>query len=103
MPQAKRRSRDALARARVLQVDSLATEVRSQRFSSSWPLPPSVATSLDRLGYNAAFEAATARPADANGGGVLSQLSDGVLSRPSQMQESLSMALLQLENPQLYG
>ena len=57
----------------------------------------------DRLGYNAAFEAVTAAPADADGAGALSQLSDGVLSRPAQMQEALNVCLLQLRNPQLYG
>ena len=71
--------------------------------SSSWPLPPRVALELDRLGYNAAFEAVTAAPADADGAGALSQLSDGVLSRPAQMQEALNVCLLQLRNPQLYG
>eukprot|EP00928_Gymnodinium_smaydae_P034753 TRINITY_DN24563_c0_g1_i1.p1 TRINITY_DN24563_c0_g1~~TRINITY_DN24563_c0_g1_i1.p1 ORF type:complete len:180 (+),score=40.64 TRINITY_DN24563_c0_g1_i1:49-588(+) len=70
--------------------------------SSMFPLPPKVAASLATKGYNQSFEDIGV-PADENGAGVLSQMSDGVLSRPKQMKESILMALLQLRNPQLYS
>merc|ERR1712244_42781 len=62
--------------------------------SSMFPLPPKVAATLKEKGYSAAFEACGVEP-NPNGAGVLGIMSGGRLSRPSQMQESVAMALLQ--------
>jgi len=69
--------------------------------SSGWALPPRVASSFAQRGYNQAFED-IGIPADDRGAGVLGQLSGGVLSRPKQMKESISMALLQQRNRNIY-
>ena len=65
-------------------------------FSSMFALPPRVsATFLDK-GYNDAFAEAFELDPDPKGGGVLDQMSEGVLSRPKQMQEAVDAALLRL-------
>eukprot|EP01006_Ploeotia_vitrea_P000784 TRINITY_DN103647_c0_g1_i1.p1 TRINITY_DN103647_c0_g1~~TRINITY_DN103647_c0_g1_i1.p1 ORF type:complete len:196 (+),score=15.43 TRINITY_DN103647_c0_g1_i1:26-589(+) len=69
--------------------------------SSGFVLPPTVASTLLEKGYNPSFAAAGIPPND-TGDGVLGQLSGGVVTRPSQMAQSVDMALVQLANPQLY-
>ncbi|KAL1530726.1 hypothetical protein AB1Y20_001625 [Prymnesium parvum] len=73
--------------------------------SSSWMLPPDIAGAIAERGYNQAFED-SGFSADDTGDGVLAQLSNGLLSRPSQMQESVRAALVSLNaslsKPELY-
>jgi hypothetical protein len=71
--------------------------------SSGWALPPRVAAHISSGGaYNEAFDAVGVDPDD-RGDGVLAKLSGGKLSRPSQMQEAVSAAMLQMYNERLYS
>jgi len=69
--------------------------------SSGWALPTKVSQTYMDVGYNKAFSD-LGIPPDDTGAGVLGQLSGGVASRPKQMKESIQMALLQMQNSQLY-
>eukprot|EP00756_Hemistasia_phaeocysticola_P067390 Hpha_TRINITY_DN9935_c0_g1::TRINITY_DN9935_c0_g1_i1::g.140520::m.140520 len=71
--------------------------------SPGFPLPPSVAAALVEGGdYNAAFEAGGIPP-DSTGEGVLGKLTAGAMGRPSQMEQSVTMALVPLANEKLYS
>ena len=77
--------------------------------SSGWALPPCVASDVLRLShlrghqdtYNTAFEWAGI-PTHSTADGVLSYLSNGLLSRPGQMKEAVLAATLQMQHPSLY-
>ena len=72
--------------------------------SSAFAIPPRVLAMMGVGGatYNDALEATLGAPPDANGSGVLGQLSGGVLTRPSQMKESIQMAMVQAINQHHY-
>ena len=68
-----------------------------------FPLPPPIVAAMSEgVGYNDAFEAAGVPP-DPTGDGVVGVLSGGLLTRPAQMRESVDNAMLQLQNPALWG
>lgn len=72
-------------------------------WSSGWVLPPCVARSHQQgLELNAAIAKAGIAPDD-RGGGALGQLSAGRLSRPKQMAQAVELALLHLQNRELYA
>lgn len=70
--------------------------------SSMFPLPPDVAAALPTSGYNGAF-VGLGIEANRDGKGVLAYLSGGQSSRPEQMSQAVSMALVSWGNPTLYG
>ena len=74
--------------------------------SSAWVLPAPVALAVMVMGsgggYNGAFQAMGIDP-NPTGGGVLAELSGGALSRPKQMGEAVTAALLQIRNPRMYA
>jgi len=65
--------------------------------SSMFALPKRVVEKLEELGYNGAF-AACGVPPDPTGDGVTGVLSNGILTRPTQMSESVDWAMLQYSN-----
>lgn len=69
--------------------------------SSMWMLPSRVAQALRTRGYNQCWADIGIEP-DAEGDGVLGALSNGFLSRPKQMRESVHTAMLQFRNSQLW-
>lgn len=71
--------------------------------SSMFALPPKVARVFLEVGYNQAFESSfPGIDADATGGGVLSLMSEGRLSRPGQMAEAVNNALMSYLRPAFY-
>jgi len=74
----------------------------SEGWSSGFLLPPRVAEAVAALGYDGAFAKAGISP-DPWCGGALAGLSDGVVSRESQMRSAVEMAIVALRSRKLYA